>query len=527
MVRDVSWEPPGPGIWAHDGSHSDRPPTRFRRSIDNDEVIEGLVAGFRRTGIAQGPVTRATVNGWPYAQQGPPDPATYPALEGAGDDFLTHRRWVERLATWEHEHRPERLSTARALQAVDITSLDDPALLDHLDDAIAARRASSFSHFEQHSLCVLIGLLVLATREWGIPDADVLPLLEGFSPASARTNEHLDAIAAALRDAGVVPSDLDEVRNASPAAAAALDDYLDLHGMQPVAGFDLDARSLVEMPNVIVTSIVAAMLRPRVRSDRRPETVRDRVPVEDQRRFDQLLADARSVYGLRDDDVSFLLWGSGLVRRALLEIGRRLVRVGRLDDERHVFDVEYPELRALVVGGDASSALDAPTAEVIAERFDLRKQQGRLRPPSSLGDGPPPIRPLEEMPATVRRLTMAMSAYVQLRRRGPTGTPLEGVGIGREAARGRAVVAANADDAFDRLEPGDVLVTRLTTPAFNAVLTLCGALVVEDAGVLSHAAVMARELGLAAVVGVADATVDIPDGATVEVDPLTGRVTVL
>lgn len=88
------------------------------------------------------------------------------------------------------------------------------------------------------------------------------------------------------------------------------------------------------------------------------------------------------------------------------------------------------------------------------------------------------------------------------------------------------MVARWADEAFAKLEPGDILVTTLTTPALNSFLALCGALVVEEAGILSHAAVMARELNIAAVVGVVQATTRIPDGAHVEVDPLagTGRV---
>jgi pyruvate,water dikinase len=107
------------------------------------------------------------------------------------------------------------------------------------------------------------------------------------------------------------------------------------------------------------------------------------------------------------------------------------------------------------------------------------------------------------------------------------GEELAGVGAGTTAYRGRAVVAGDADDAFDRLAPGDVLVVAMTTTAYNPVLVVCGALVVEDAGPLSHAGVMARELGLPAVLGAAGAMAAIPDGALVEVDPTLGSVRVL
>ena len=103
---------------------------------------------------------------------------------------------------------------------------------------------------------------------------------------------------------------------------------------------------------------------------------------------------------------------------------------------------------------------------------------------------------------------------------------LVGVGIGAESYVGRACTAANADEAIEKLEPGDVLVVRATSPAFNVVLSIAGAVVTANGGAMSHAAVLARELGIPAVVG-AGAALDIPDGSMVEVDPVAGSVRVL
>ncbi|MGH9012958.1 MAG: PEP-utilizing enzyme, partial [Acidimicrobiia bacterium] len=105
--------------------------------------------------------------------------------------------------------------------------------------------------------------------------------------------------------------------------------------------------------------------------------------------------------------------------------------------------------------------------------------------------------------------------------------PLAGTGVGHAAYRGRARVARHPEEAIERLEPGDVLVTPTTTPAFNAVLAIAGALVVEEGGLVSHAAITARELGLPAVVGVPGALAAISDGDEVEVDPVAGRVSVV
>jgi pyruvate,water dikinase len=103
---------------------------------------------------------------------------------------------------------------------------------------------------------------------------------------------------------------------------------------------------------------------------------------------------------------------------------------------------------------------------------------------------------------------------------------LMGAGIGTSAYRGRARIAASSEDAIENMEPGDVLVVRVTSPAFNAVLSIAGAVVTTEGGPLSHAAVLARELGIPAVVGAAGA-LDLADGATVEVDPRVGSVRVV
>lgn len=124
---------------------------------------------------------------------------------------------------------------------------------------------------------------------------------------------------------------------------------------------------------------------------------------------------------------------------------------------------------------------------------------------------------------------MAMMAVLEAE--GLTGNAddeaLSGTGIGTEPYRGRARVAATADEALDRLEPGDVLVVPFTGPSYNSIIPLLGALVVESGGPMCHAAIVAREFGLPAVVGAAGATVDIRDGALVEVDPTTGVVQVV
>ncbi len=80
---------------------------------------------------------------------------------------------------------------------------------------------------------------------------------------------------------------------------------------------------------------------------------------------------------------------------------------------------------------------------------------------------------------------------------------------------------------FDRIVKGDVLVTESTSEAFNILLPLLGAIVTDRGGLLSHAAIVAREYGIPSVVGTRDATSLIVDGARLRVDGAEGEVAVL
>ena len=119
------------------------------------------------------------------------------------------------------------------------------------------------------------------------------------------------------------------------------------------------------------------------------------------------------------------------------------------------------------------------------------------------------IENLFEVPDTANTETV-------LQRAGGEHRHLRGHGSSRELAA-----------EFDRIQPGDVLVTRMTSPYFNVVLPLLGAIVTDRGGQLCHAAIVAREYGIPGIVGTREATARIADGARVRVDGSTGEVRLL
>jgi pyruvate,water dikinase len=75
------------------------------------------------------------------------------------------------------------------------------------------------------------------------------------------------------------------------------------------------------------------------------------------------------------------------------------------------------------------------------------------------------------------------------------------------------------------VRPGDILICPFTDPAWTPLLRMAAGVVTETGGALSHAAIVAREHGIPAVLGVPNATNSIPDGLTITIDGTTGTVT--
>jgi pyruvate,water dikinase len=105
-------------------------------------------------------------------------------------------------------------------------------------------------------------------------------------------------------------------------------------------------------------------------------------------------------------------------------------------------------------------------------------------------------------------------------------TVIRGLAVNTGTYEGTARLVSSPDD-FARIQPGDVLVARMTSPYFNVVLPLLGALVTDRGGQLCHAAIVAREYGIPGIVGTREATAKIADGSRVRVDGSTGEVHLL
>ncbi|MGF1527701.1 MAG: PEP-utilizing enzyme, partial [Candidatus Competibacterales bacterium] len=106
------------------------------------------------------------------------------------------------------------------------------------------------------------------------------------------------------------------------------------------------------------------------------------------------------------------------------------------------------------------------------------------------------------------------------------GQSLNGYPASPGKARGRAVVLHSLAEA-ERVQPGDILVADTTSPPWTALFASLAGLVTDTGGVLSHAAIVAREYRIPAVVGVGKATATIKEGQIIEIDGDTGVIRLL
>lgn len=196
------------------------------------------------------------------------------------------------------------------------------------------------------------------------------------------------------------------------------------------------------------------------------------------------------------------------VKLALRELGRRAAERGAIDTADHVFFLLDEEL-------DSFANDPASFASTLQQRVADFAALQQLEPPYIVDSrvGPPPI---DSWP---RRGAGGVPTVARV------GEVLQGGPASPGRASGRARIVENP--AVAEFDVGDVLVCQTTDPSWVPLFLAASAVVCNVGAFASHAAIVARELGVPCAVSVVDATARIPDGATIEVDGSTGTVTIV
>lgn len=578
QVSSSRFRAPGAGLWDRDAAHGGEVMTRFFDALSRPALHAGLSRGFALAGaLVEGFDEHAIGGHWyrrvrlvgvpspPTWGEGPPKPyagalppkllfkalvALHPGLRArtrrAAEVFET-KAWREIARSWRERLRPDALGVNRRLQSFDVGSANDDALRSHLVEVCRAFEIG----FEQHlahapMAAVAVGDFLAHAQRWtGASLAECLAAVSGTSPASTEPIVLARAVGEAIRaaeGAAEIAGDatrsaaerIEALRAMSSTIARALDAWLDDHGHRPFSGLDLDAEMLVERPEIVLTTALAppVTLGGAARAADVGAELRARTPSRERARFDELLEEARLMYGVRDDDVGILVvWRLGLVRRALVAVAERLLARGRLHAIADLMESTPAEV-SLLVGVGVGVGGGGPAADELAARRARRLELSSVDAPETLGEELP-IPPLDWFPPAVARAMTASSTYMESlgrvvpREARSLDAPIVvGAGASRGVHVGRVRILRDAS-VFERIEAGDVLVAETTSPGINVVLPLIGAIVTDRGGLLCHAAIVSRELGIPAVVGAGHATRTLMEGAWVEVDGTRGEVRVV
>jgi len=291
-----------------------------------------------------------------------------------------------------------------------------------------------------------------------------------------------------------------------------LRDFLARYGHRCPGEFDLSATRWTEDPSMILGLVRAGLVAPP------SERATARLARERQRRLEAVAAAvaasprwrrplmrflARRVevaWPMREAPKHWAMVVFARMRAAILEMGSRLVGNGVLDAREDVFFLEWPEVCDLSRGKGEANDL----RRLVAERKE-RHERHRAHPAPDFvrSDGVPVI---DEAATSV-----------------PDDGVLHGTAVCGGRVTGRARILRAPDPGA--MNDGDVIVVEFADPGWTPLFPRAGAVVMEVGGMMCHAAVVARELGIPAVFGVAGATRLLGDGRVVTVDGERGTIT--
>lgn len=207
----------------------------------------------------------------------------------------------------------------------------------------------------------------------------------------------------------------------------------------------------------------------------------------------------RNLIGYREYPKYSIVSRYWVYKQALLKEAEQLVQANVLNDKEEIYYLTYEELREVI-------ATHKPDHQLIQKRKEEFQLFEKLTPP--------------------RIITSAGEVITgKYKRENLPANALAGLAVSAGLVEGRARVILNMEHAG--LEAGDILVTAFTDPSWTPLFVSIKGLVTEVGGLMTHGAVIAREYGLPAVVGVENATRLIKDGQRIRVHGTEGYVELL
>ncbi|MBI2850284.1 MAG: phosphoenolpyruvate synthase, partial [Chloroflexi bacterium] len=358
-------------------------------------------------------------------------------------------------------------------------------------------------------LCIEVGLLGRSKL--------FAAMISGVRTKTLETNEALEVLAARVRGDPVLAGIFAECKTQELRAAlealpqgrdflSRFDAFLECYGHREILSLLLVCQpTWKESPETvlgIIKELAQAEPPPRLEGpaweEARDEVLRHpvlRLPLL-RRRFLRLLEEARCFTAIREDTRFYAALPLPVMRQTFLEMGRRLAAAGVLDSAVDIFHLAMNELEEI----NGVWPLPAELSGKLRAAAERRKNRRATLEETPLID-----------PRLFRRSAREDDALV-------SGSP-----SGRGVAEGEVRIIRQVSE-FDRLRQGEILVAPYTNPAWTPLFQRAAAVVVDAGGAASHAAIIAREYGIPAVMGTTDGTRRLRDGQRVRVDGNQGKV---
>jgi pyruvate,water dikinase len=443
----------------------------------------------------------------------------------------------EAAARWQNQILPRVIELTDYYLGADFDSMSNELLVEELSKIREVKiEAGRLHHLATQPWQIMINMLMDTYSEvTGGSDLEAVRLLQGSGNKSVEAGHAMwklsmlarsipslsDEISKINRES--VLQTLERIRNdqAAQPFLEALNAFLDEFGWRnDLLGFD--EPTWREDPTIALVQLRSHVLadesynpneelaRLAKERDEVIKSTKNRVGAADWSRIKELLDIATPYASILEDHNHYIDQRlTTAPRRLFIAIGRRLVEANLIDRPDEVFFLFFDE---------AVSALDGKTSDsrtLVAERAAEMDYWSMRIPPRQVGKQGARGLGAQVLRSFGEHSLESDQPHKLVGNAGATGS-----------ATGVARVLLNLSEA-ERLNKGDVLVARTTMPPWTPLFAVASAIVVETGGVLSHAAITAREYGIPAVMGVRDATRTIRDGQLVEVDGDNGQVTII
>ncbi|MDQ4081794.1 MAG: PEP-utilizing enzyme, partial [Actinomycetota bacterium] len=489
--------------WTYDASHYPEPMSPLSADVWFHAMGKGIQAAARELRAPFGGFETATfAGGWAYEHElepdWEPDPSHFrrAALAVAERWDAEYRARSEAITEEIRRLRPERPPPGEAAAELDrMLELVHEQWRIHFLTVIPVHLARELVHDAY-------------VERFGKGDElEPYRLLEGLPNETLTADEHLWQIAELARELDVADAILELPGRAALARLEethhgrrvlhALAAYAERYGGRARL-HELAEPRVAERPELALDTVRLFLEERRdLPGERRAKAEeRDRFQREtlaridderERRAFADLLDRAVATVPLEETHAYFIDYpGLAAVREAALGYGRRLVAEGRIDAPDDVFMLRRGELRDAVL-----DSWGAPLQSLVAERRRELAEARAATPPPFLG--PAPEGPADVPPMVAEFYGVPGTGRVE-------GDVVRGTPASPGRAVGRARIVRGRDD-FGRVVAGDIVVCTTTTPAWTPLFGSIAGLVADTGGILSHAAVVAREYSVPAVVG--------------------------